>query len=124
MKYLKKYESSKFSDIAIDIESIFLELRDRNIKVEVRITSLYNAKFVPIKDDGVTVTIISPDKMKLSDIMYNYIYTSIDYARANGIEFRAIRFDSSIRNMKDYFYEFMMGEEPDISFNRCWISFR
>ena len=124
MKYLKKFESSKFSDISIDIESIFLELRDINIKVEVRVTKSYNSEFIPGKDDGVTVTIISPAKIKLSDIMYNYIYTSIDYARANGIEFRAIRFDSSIRNMKDYFYEFMMGEEPDISFNRCWISFR
>lgn len=104
-------------------ESIFLELRDKNIEVIVRVTKLYNRDFIPIKDEGVTITIKSKDKIKLSDIMYDYIYTSIDYARENNITFRAIRFDSSVKNMKEYFYEFMMGEEPDISFNQCWLCF-
>ncbi len=119
MKYIKTYESKDFNEIEEQLNYIFLDLVDNNFEVKVSITHDFNRK--PI---GFSIRISKGEKINLSDI-YTCILTSIDYMRNKGIRFRAIRsdFNGSMKIMSKYFYDYMSGDVPDVSFNKCIILF-
>lgn len=119
MKYLKKYESTDFSEIQEQLNYIFLDLTDNNIEVKVSIMNDFYKR-----PTGFSVRIFNEEKINLSDI-YTSILTSIDYMRNKGIRFRAMKSDYNgyVKNTTKYFYDYMSGESPDVSFNKCIILF-
>ncbi len=127
MKYLKRFNESLDETVIIDfISDIFLELKDNNNNIDIEIIPRYkysssNMYTIPDKTKIVGFDIrISSQKypFKLSDI-YDNVLVCMDYMRSNNMFLKS--FDSlDISNNNsvvdiNYFYDYMMGVEKDVS---------
>lgn len=122
MKYLIKFNESINEVEIIDfLDDIFLELKDNNIDVVIK--PMYNyTKFTPDKTKiiGFSIGISSENYFRLSDI-YDDVMVAMDYMRSNNMFLKVFKSTNKINI--DYFYDYMMGDEKDISIKDCLIKF-
>lgn len=107
MKYLRKYnESVDEVEIVNFLGDIFLELQDTNSNISVEVKP---------NDIGFVIRISSKENIKLSDI-YDDILMCMDYMRSNNLFLVSfIGGNGYLRKDINYFYDYMLGVETDIS---------